>query len=90
MREVTFDKALRYKKNDIIIQSEHLKNFVANVKQQHSLLSVRKNPNFDKLVNVAEEMAMPFDKANNVIHEFIDDITYIDVMSNARFFVVEY
>ena len=90
MREVTFDKALRYKKNDIIIQSEYLKSFVAKVKQRHNLLSVRKNPNFDKLVNVAEEMAMPFDKANKVIHEFIDDITYIDVMSNARFFVVEY
>ena len=90
MREVTFEKVLRYKKSDIIIQSEYLKSFVAKVKQRHSLLSIRKKPNFDKLVNVAEEMAMPFEKANKVIHEFIDDITYIDVMSNARFFVVEY
>lgn len=87
MKQVSFEKALKYNDNDIIVVSNKLKSFVKFHRQKDTVIC--RQCNFKLLEQIANEIPMPMYKLNSIIHEFIDDITYIEMMSRAKFFMVK-
>ncbi len=78
MKQVTFEKATRYAKKDVIIQSEILKEFCKN-NCKNSMLKL-----------IADEVPMHMEKIKAIIIDCFGYIGFIDIMSSSKFFVVEY
>lgn len=82
MRRITFEKALRVKNDkDIIIKSPHLKEFVKKK---------RKEKDFNLLELIADEVPCTMKTINAMIKKFFNEIDYIEIMSNAEFYLIDY
>lgn len=82
MREVSFEKALKYAKKDIIMVSPELKEYA----KQH-----RSDSKELKLIKlIADEIPVPMSRIDNVIKSIFSNVDYVKIMGNATFYVVEY
>lgn len=82
MREVSFEKALKYAKKDIVMVSSELKEYT---KQHHG-----DSKELRLIKSIADEIPVPMSKINKVIKSMFSNLDYIKIMGNATFYVVEY
>lgn len=81
MRKVSFEKALKYANKDIVIKSSLLKIYCKNTKRTTKNATV---------FTIADEIPMPMKKISKAIMDYFGEINYIEIMSTAEIFVVEY
>lgn len=82
MREVSFEKALKYAKKDIVMVSSELKDYAKRHRSGSQELRLIKL--------IADEIPVPMSKINNVMKVMFSNLDYIKIMGNATFYVVEY
>ena len=82
MKKVSFEKALKYSTKDVVVKSDFLKEF-CNVKKNKS------HKNYGRLSTIADELPMGMKKINEVIKDSFDEITYIEIMSKSKFYILE-
>ena len=82
MREVSFEKALKYAKKDIVMVSSELKEYTKQHRGDSKELRLIKS--------IADEIPLPMRRIDKVIKSMFSNLDYVEIMGNATFYVVEY
>ena len=82
MREVSFEKALKYAKKDIVMVSPELKEYAKQHRNDSKEITLIKL--------IADEIPLSMSRIDKVIKSMFSSIDYIKIMGNATFYVVEY